>query len=92
VSGTRAYHGSGYFQVNQGYYGSHWYAWAKEYNAGLAPGLVWVYQGNGGIYDCYSPYEGGAYTSGVPDYQVRKVQAKLDGITDYYGPAVYWGG
>jgi hypothetical protein len=92
VSGTQQYDETGYFQVNQGYYGPHWYAWAQEYNAGRGPGLNWVYRSNGGIYTCYPQTEAGSYTAGVPDYQTYKVQAELEGSPIIYGPAVYWGG
>ncbi|MGV9251124.1 hypothetical protein [Streptomyces sp. NPDC003697] len=92
VSGTRAYHGAGHFQVNQGYYGSHWYAWAYERNAGLGPALNWRYRKNKALYTCYPRTEAGTYTPGVPDYQAYKVQAELEGHPNVYGPAVYWGG
>ncbi|MER6737596.1 hypothetical protein [Streptomyces puniciscabiei] len=95
VSGTRGYYNGGYFQVNQGYYGPHWYAWAKEYNTGRYPALNWVYRNNHGVYTCYPDVEGVAadYTPGVPDYQAYKVQAEVDTRSGaVYGPAVYWGG
>ncbi|MFF7972454.1 hypothetical protein [Streptomyces sp. NPDC007905] len=93
VSGTRASYGAGHFQVNQGYYGPHWYAWAYEWNTGLGPALNWRYRGNKAAYTCYPRTEGGFYTPGVPDYQAYKVQAELERYpNNVYGPAVYWGG
>ncbi|MFI1368807.1 hypothetical protein [Streptomyces griseochromogenes] len=93
VSGTRIYHGPGYAQVNQGYYGPHWYAWAYEANAGLGPALNWRYRDNNALYTCYPQTEGGYYTPGVPDYQAYKVQVELESYPgNIYGQAVYWGG
>lgn len=85
--------GAGYMRVNQGYYGPSWYAWTKEYSSNIdtTPALIWVYEGNGAIYECpeYSDYYD--YTSGVRDRDARKVQAKeTHHSPPIYGPAVYW--
>jgi hypothetical protein len=54
-----------------------------------AEALIWVYGGNGGIYECddYS----GTFTSGVPKSAATKVQARMSSGSDaQYGGAVDW--
>ncbi|WP_153532738.1 hypothetical protein [Actinomadura macrotermitis] len=90
-----------YMRVLAGLYNGEWYAFAKEYNAGVADflAMIWVNRGNNGIYQCGGSdggpkvYPGSwpseAYTAGVDYPHAMKVQAKIDTSSPIYGPVAY---